>query len=79
MRVGSNAWSMQYHVEVEPDTVSNWAEVPAYHKVLMNTLGEKGYDSMSNDVDESMGEFLNCAETLRRNFISLTDNELGGR
>ena len=79
MRVGSNAWSMQYHVEVEPDTVSNWANVPAYHKVLMNTLGETGYDSMSNDVDKSMGEFLDCAETLYRNFISLTENELGGR
>ena len=32
MRVGSNAWSMQYHVEVEADTIANWGEVPAYRE-----------------------------------------------
>ncbi len=73
MRVGINAWSMQYHVEVEPDTISNWANVPEYHKVLMDTLGETGYATMSKDAGESMGEFLNCAETLYRNFISLAE------
>ena len=24
MRVGRQAWSLQYHIEVEPDTVANW-------------------------------------------------------
>ena len=28
MRVGERAWSMQYHVEVEDDTVRNWGEIP---------------------------------------------------
>jgi GMP synthase-like glutamine amidotransferase len=30
MRVGAYAGSMQYHVEIEPDTVANWARVPAH-------------------------------------------------
>ena len=30
MRIGTNAWSMQYHVEIEPDTVENWGAVPDY-------------------------------------------------
>ena len=29
LRVGDNAWSMQYHVEVEEDTVDNWGAIPA--------------------------------------------------
>ena len=48
MRVGENAWSMQYHVEVEADTVSNWGEVPAYREALLATLGEGGQTTMKS-------------------------------
>jgi GMP synthase-like glutamine amidotransferase len=70
MRVGSNAWSMQYHVEIEADTVANWGEVPAYRKALEETLGEDGMVSMKSDSDRHMSEFLDCAGTLYRNFVS---------
>jgi GMP synthase-like glutamine amidotransferase len=46
MRVGNNAWSMQYHVEVEPDTVDNWAAIPAYRDALINAMGPQGIDLM---------------------------------
>lgn len=69
MRVGSNAWSMQYHVEVEADTVTNWSEVPAYRQALDNTLGPDGLAMMKSDADRHMSEFLHCAETLYRNFM----------
>jgi len=69
MRVGSNAWSMQYHVEVEADTVANWGEVPAYREALENTLGPDALAVMKSDADKHMPEFLKCAETLYRNFI----------
>ena len=69
MRVGSNAWSMQYHVEVEPDTVANWAEVPAYHEALIATLGAEGIASMQSQTGSHMSNFLDCAETLYRNFM----------
>lgn len=35
MRVGSNAWSMQYHVEVEPDTVAKSVSMTAPIWVLL--------------------------------------------
>ena len=69
MRAGSNAWSMQYHVEVEADTVANWGEVPAYREALENTLGPDALARMKSDADKHMPEFLKCAETLYRNFI----------
>ncbi len=40
MRVGTNAWSAPYHVELEHDTISNWGVVPAYAQALENALGE---------------------------------------
>ena len=71
MRVGANAWSIQYHVEVEPDTVSNWAEVPSYRDALLATLGNDGDTRMKMDADEHMTEFLECAGTLYRNFMTM--------
>ena len=71
MRVGNNAWSMQYHVELEPDTVTNWADVPAYHAALMASIGEPGLDAMKRDADANMPDFVSNAETLCRNFLRL--------
>ncbi len=72
MCVGSNAWSMQYHVEIEADTVTNWSQVPAYREALEATLGAQGLATMKSDSDSHMSEFLNCAEALYRNFARLS-------
>ena len=71
MRVGPNAWSMQYHVEVEPDTVSNWAAVPAYRAALVNVMGEGGMGTLSRDAAASAAGFLASAERLYGNFMRL--------
>ncbi len=68
MRVGSNAWSMQYHVELEPDTIDNWAAVPTYHEALMNSIGEEGLRTMRSRAAENMSTFMQSAETIYRNF-----------
>jgi GMP synthase-like glutamine amidotransferase len=72
MRVGSNAWSMQYHVEIEPDTVTNWGDVPAYRDALVAALGTGALERMRTEADAQMPNFLTCAETLYRNFMELT-------
>lgn len=71
MRVGANAWSMQYHVELESDTVENWAAVPAYHDALMASVGGAGFASMKSGSEENMANFTASAETLYRNFVAL--------
>jgi len=71
MRIGDNAWSMQYHVEVEPDTVSNWARVPTYRSSLEDTLGTGGLARMQADAAENMNAFVSNAERLYRNFMQL--------
>lgn len=69
MRVGDNAWSMQYHVEVEEDTVDNWGVVPAYRDALISTLGGNGLTMMKAGADENMQNFLECSEMIYRNFM----------
>lgn len=69
MRVGDNAWSMQYHIEVEPDTVGNWARIPAYRSALENTLGTGGLDRMQADAAANLDCFVANAERLYRNFM----------
>ena len=72
LRIGANAWSMQYHVEVEADTIANWGAVPAYRDALMTTLGPQGLASMTADAEKHMAGLLSCAATLYRNFMALS-------
>ena len=68
MRVGKNAWSMQYHIEVEDDTVENWSKVPAYWRALINTIGEEGFAKMQTLADQNSQQFLHTSQTLYDNF-----------
>ena len=71
MRVGqSRAWSMQYHVEVEDDTVRNWGEIDAYRNALESTLGPGSLDALAADADRAMDGFATDAEQLYRNFMA---------
>lgn len=69
MRIGGCAWSMQYHVEVEADTVENWGAVPAYRDALESTLGAAGLARLRADTDANMSDFADNAERLYRNFM----------
>lgn len=70
MRVGPRAWSMQYHVEVEPDTVRNWGAVPAYRQELEAAAGLGALDQMAADADRNLEEFTAVADQLYRNFTA---------
>lgn len=68
MRVGNHAWSAQYHVECEPETVPNWGKVPAYAAALEQSLGAGALDTMIKDADAAMADFSACSRKLYQNF-----------
>ena len=70
MRVGPRAWSMQYHVEVESDTVRNWGAVPAYRQALETALGPGALDQMADDANRCLDDFTAAADLLYRNFTA---------
>ncbi len=76
MRVGPRAWSMQYHIEVEPTTVRNWAAVPAYRRALEAELGPGALDRMAADADRRLDDFTTSAARLYRNFVTAAGLEI---
>ena len=42
MRVGANAWGLQFHIEVTATMVAEWAEIPEYDAALRRSLGADG-------------------------------------
>ena len=40
MSMGDHAITAQFHIEITEDTIEEWGAVPAYHKALVDTLGE---------------------------------------
>lgn len=70
MRVQDRAWSMQYHVELEPDTVENWGEIPAYANALAKALGEDGLQIIKSKSDACMDDFMRNARKLYNNFMA---------
>jgi len=71
MRIGCNAYSMQYHVELEPDTIPNWGQVPAYAEALAKAKGPSGLDEMAKTAEPLMGAFIADASRLYRNFMQI--------
>ena len=71
MRVGNNAYSMQYHVELEPDTIPNWGCVPAYEQALAATRGPGALAALAREAEPLMADFIANARMLYRNFMAV--------
>lgn len=69
MKWGPRAYSLQFHVEVEPDTVANWAAIPEYATALEAALGAEGAARMQADVAASMPGFNDAAERIYINWL----------
>ena len=69
MKWGPRAYSAQFHVEIEADTVANWAEIPAYAEALQKALGADGVAKMQAVGDENMRDFNAMAERLYINWL----------
>lgn len=68
MRIGDHAWSMQYHVEVEDDTIDNWGIIPAYRSALEVTLGDGAINDLRRDAASALTSFNANARKLYNNF-----------
>lgn len=69
MRIGSTAYSMQYHVELEPETIPNWGCVPAYERALEQARGQGALTALTAEAEPLMDGFIANARTLYRRFM----------
>lgn len=50
-RIGSNAYGVQFHLEVSPGLAREWAAVPAYRESLDRTLGPGALDRLIGELE----------------------------
>jgi GMP synthase-like glutamine amidotransferase len=73
MRIGSNAWGIQFHVELEENTIGDWSGIPAYADALEATLGRGALSQMQADAEPNYPAFLRNSKQLFENFFSIVE------
>jgi len=69
MKWGPRAYSAQFHIEVEQDTVANWAAIPEYRSALEKASGKGAADRLAAEVADRLGTFNEMAERLYINWM----------
>ncbi len=69
LKWGTRAYSLQFHVEIEADTVENWAKIPEYANALVDTMGEGAVERFVADCDANLRDFGNMAERIYINWL----------
>ena len=69
MKWGPRAHSVQFHLEVESDTVANWGIIPEYAKALETAMGKSGAERLERDVADAMPGFNQMAERVYINWM----------
>ena len=69
MRWETRAFSMQFHVELESDTVENWAKIPEYASALTKAMGADGVEKLTSDCAEHMASLNKMAERIYINWL----------
>jgi GMP synthase-like glutamine amidotransferase len=68
LAVGEHAFSFQFHVEVEANTVDEWVAIPAYRESLTRVLGADGASGFRARAAAAMPRFNALARTLYDNW-----------
>lgn len=69
---GPRAYSVQFHLEVEADTVDVWANIPEYRAALEQALGADGVQSLTEACAAQLLNFNTMAERLYINWMQTT-------
>lgn len=72
MKWGTRAVSMQFHIEIEADTVGNWAAIDEYAEALDKAMGQGAVQRLDAACAERIGAFNEMAERLYMNWLQLT-------
>jgi len=69
MSWGPRAHSLQFHLEIEPDTVANWSAIPAYASALEGALGDDGVKTLTDSCAANMPAFQTMSERVYINWM----------
>lgn len=69
MRWGTRAYSVQFHIEIDLDTVTDWAAIPAYAEALTRAAGPGALERLDAECAARMSEFNAMAERMYLNWL----------
>ena len=72
MQWNTRAFSVQFHVEIEEDTVKKWANIPEYRASLDKAMGENGFEKMQEACFANIPSMKQKAERLYINWMQAT-------
>ena len=79
MRWGDHAYGLQFHVEVTPTTVAEWAAIPLYRASLDESLGPSGRTRLEVEVAARLGSLNDAASRIDRSLAALVAARGGHR
>ncbi len=74
MKWETRAYSLQFHIEIEADTVQTWAEIPEYAGALEKAMGAGGLERFEAESAAEMSTFNAMAERLYINWLQATSH-----
>lgn len=72
MKWGTRAYSMQFHMEIEADTVHTWNNIPEYAGALDKAIGADKVNELDAACAARMDTFNDMAERLYINWLQAT-------
>ena len=69
LKWGPRAYSAQFHIEIEADTVTNWNMIPEYADALVKAMGSDGPAQLERDLDANIEALNSLAERLYINWL----------
>lgn len=76
VRYGEHAYGLQYHVEITPNTVSEWEAVPAYKESLERALGSEDAACLNDTVIPHLATFETSATRINKNLNKILTRQL---
>ncbi len=71
LRVGDCAYGIQYHVEIEADTVATWGAIPAYDAALAKVCGAGALKRLESEAAPLVEGFETAAREFYRGFMDV--------
>ena len=72
LAIGNYAFSFQFHLEITPATVDEWAEVEAYRISLESELGRNGLKQFREDAAIHLSYFNSLAKQVFNNWLKIS-------
>ncbi|OYU39687.1 MAG: GMP synthase [Pseudorhodobacter sp. PARRP1] len=79
MRVGRQAYGVQYHLEILPSTVADWHAIPAYRTALHAAIGAEAAHKLQADVTPHLPAFRSVAVQISAGLTALMAADLQRR